>query len=974
MPPCLARVKWERRIGDTFTLGTQVWRIRKITHNDVLVVPTEATPGIFPFWRAEDQNRDWHFSERILHFLETLNVRLGEPDLQATLTRDYHLDKTAAAELIAYLRRQKEATKKDLPHRHHVLIEHVAEPQCADKGDQVIIHTLWGGRINRPFSLALHAAWEEKFKEPLEIFQNNDCLLLELPRGVSAGEVLPLVTPENLERLLRQSLEKSGFFGAKFRENAGRALLLPRADFKRRLPLWLNRLRAKKLLETVQAYPDFPIVLETWRTCLQDEFDLANLERLLDEIRTGQIKLTETTSAAASPFADGLVWKQTNTYMYADDSPLSGTASRLSQDLIKEVLFSSRLRPRIPRTLVETLEGKLKRTAPGYAPRSADDLLDWVKERQFIPLPEWSTLLSAMDRDHHLPSEEVLPPIARKVVAVQLPGASVAAISAVENLARIAQAFKIPPLDLDRRDVVSGGPWSGRADRRVQRILHPTGHPETDDRDEAALPEIFLQWLSFYGPVRRSFPKKIMGLDETTLDEVLAGLAESEEIIVDTLSEDAAEPEICDRENLEILLRMARKSRQPSFRALGIDHLPLFLAAWQGLAAPGREEDDLRNRLDQLFGYPATADAWEKQILPARLLPYRAAWLEGLVQVSDLVWFGCGAKRMSFAFADDLELFTDRDKVPRGANETAEELARLLPGAIGRYNFMDIVRFSGMDSRAAAEALWDLAWRGLVTNDAMAVLRQGILTDFAPAAEKRGNGRPSRSAYNRWSATRPFAGNWYMIGNNGMERDPVAEAELVKDRVRQLFRRYGLLFRELLVHELPMLQWASIFKTLRIMELSGEILSGYFFEGPPGLQFISPEAFRFLNEPLPDESIYWMNATDPASLCGIGLEALKGLLPSRLPSTHLVYHGRRLVVISRRNGSRLEILSPPDAPYFPDYLAFFNVLLNREFSPEKIITVETINGRPALNSEYAGALKAFGFRGYYKGLELVKPY
>ena len=159
---------------------------------------------------------------------------------------------------------------------------------------------------------------------------------------------MTLVTPENLERLLRQTLEKTGFFGAKFRENAGRALLLPRSDFKKRLPLWLNRLRSKKLMEAVMTYPDFPILLETWRTCLQDEFDLENLKRLLEEIRRRRNKNHRGRHPAASPFADGLVWKQTNTYMYEDDSPLSGKASRLSQELLKEVLFSQRLRPRFP--------------------------------------------------------------------------------------------------------------------------------------------------------------------------------------------------------------------------------------------------------------------------------------------------------------------------------------------------------------------------------------------------------------------------------------------------------------------------------------------------------------------------------------------------------------------------------------------------------------------------------------------------
>ena len=305
---------------DTFTLGTQTWSIRQVTHNDVEVVPVAAKPGIVPFWRAEDLDRGWHFSERILLFLEAIQARLADPSLRYELGRDYFLDETAADELIGHLRRQREATGVELPHRHHLLIEHCRDLLNAADRRQVILHTLWGGRINRPLALALQAAWEEKYSDHLEIVENNDCLLLLPSREFAGADFFRLVTPENIERLLRRRvLETKGFFGARFRENAGRAMLLPRADFKRRLPLWLNRLRSKKLLEAVLPYPDFPILLETWRTCLQDEFDLDHLRELLEEIRSGQIKITEAITATPSPFAAGLIWKQTNTNMYEDE-------------------------------------------------------------------------------------------------------------------------------------------------------------------------------------------------------------------------------------------------------------------------------------------------------------------------------------------------------------------------------------------------------------------------------------------------------------------------------------------------------------------------------------------------------------------------------------------------------------------------------------------------------------------------------
>ena len=372
------------------------------------------------------------------------------------------------------------------------------------------------------------------------------------------------------------------------------------------------------------------------------------------------------------------------------------------------------------------------------------------------------------------------------------------------------------------------------------------------------------------------------------------------------------------------------------------------------------------------------AEAWEKHILPARLSPYSTAWLDSLMQTSDLMWFGCGSRKISFAFSEDLELFIEQDSRDRRIELPEEkalydEIERLFPEKIGKYSFFDIVRYSKLDSRTVTEKLWKLAWRGLVANDSFATLRKGIMTKFAPFTMKKEEGRPSRSAYNRWAASRPLSGAWYVIMGSALERerlppappdnfpagkfqpgqsdvkhapmsmvdesDAIDEAELAKDRVRQLFKRYGIIFRELLANEPPVLQWAKIFKALRLMELSGEIISGHFFEGIPGLQFMSHEAFRFLNQPLPEESIYWINATDPASLCGIKLESLKGRLPSRIPSIHLVFHGRRLVVISRKNGRALEYLVPSDDPHIPDYLSFQKVLLTREFSPERNITI-----------------------------------
>jgi ATP-dependent Lhr-like helicase len=356
-------------------------------------------------------------------------------------------------------------------------------------------------------------------------------------------------------------------------------------------------------------------------------------------------------------------------------------------------------------------------------------------------------------------------------------------------------------------------------------------------------------------------------------------------------------------------------------------------------------------------------------VLPARLATYSTAWLDSLMQTSGLSWFGCGEQRLSFAFPEELGLFREQEgdtQVPAAA------WGKLVPDPEGRYGFPTIRSLSGKPADSLSRELWMLAWQGAVSNDAFVAVRKGILNRFRPPAEEPG--RMRRSLASRWQAGVRSAGNWYGLPVEVPPPDPLEREETNKERVRVLLERYGIIFRELLLRELPPLQWQRLFRTLRIMELSGELLSGSFFHGIPGLQFISHEAFRMLTQGLSTDAIYWLNAADPVSLAGLGLEGLKDGLPPRIPGTHLVYHGTRLVVVSRRFGRELRIDVEPDDPHLPDYLAFFRILLSREFNPRKIISVERINGITAAESAYRQTLVAFGFQESYKGLELWRKY
>jgi len=427
---------WEARPGHTLTFGTQCWRVERITHNDVFVLPGRGTEQA-PFWRAEAQDRDFHFAEGLGRFLEEANDRLDNPAFLRALQRDAGLTPETAQSLRDYLARQQAHCGADLPHRHHLLIEHVHTAPAGHPGNQLVLHTLWGGRVNRPFALALQAAWEERFGDPVDAFTSDDAIFLVMAREVAGAEVLSLVQSARLEALLRKQLEGSGFFGARFRECAGRALLLSRTHRHQRMPLWVTRLRAKRLLAAVSRYPDFPILLEAWRTCLQDEFDMEALRTVLAELEAGAITWSEVRTLAPSPFAQTMSWRQMNQYVYIDDTPAGTAASHLRGDLLQEVVFSPDLRPAVPAAVAEAFRLKRQRLAPGYAPATPRDLLDWVKERLLIPWPEWQELLAAIRRDHGVDEAEILQGLERKLTILTPPRAAAPLVAATEHVPRL---------------------------------------------------------------------------------------------------------------------------------------------------------------------------------------------------------------------------------------------------------------------------------------------------------------------------------------------------------------------------------------------------------------------------------------------------------------------------------------------------------------------------------------------------------
>jgi ATP-dependent Lhr-like helicase len=713
----------------------------------------------------------------------------------------------------------------------------------------------------------------------------------------------------------------------------------------------MNRLRSQKLLSAVSRYEDFPILLETWRTCLVDEFDLVSLKQVLTELESGLVRWSEVNTSYPSPMAQHIVWRQTNQYMYMGDEPAGQMVSNLRDDLIRHVVLTPDLRPTISPELVTQFEQKRQRLAPGYSPEEPRELVDWVKERVAIPEAEWQALLDAMQRDHGIDLDGLLKAVDDRLMKIRPAGAGEPLVVALEGLGRVAYGM------------------SGTAEVPVTSILghpadkQPVTTPEAD-RDEV-LTTLLGEWLQFYGPIDPTTISITLGIDPDDLSMVLDDLADSQTVIAGQLVTGAVREQVCDSENFEVLLRLARRAAVPAFEARETEWLPFFLARYQGVGAPNGDVDALFRCLEHLRCLPLEAGLWEAEVLPARLHGYLPSWLDAIMQEGNLRWIGGEKRTVALGFEEDLPLLREE---AAGAAASEGGSKSIFPDALGRYDFSTLLQVTGLRPDELSDRLWHGVWRGQVTNDTFAALRKGIATRFAapriaPASERgrrssrRGLGRSSGVSFSRWRASMPFAGNWLLLPATPPPEDLLESEEQMKDRVRVLLDRYGILFRELIEREAPLFRWGKVFRALRLMELSGELLAGYFFKGIPGLQFMAPRAFQMLQGKLPENEVCWLNAMDPASLCGVQVEAFKGELPRRIAGNHMVYHGTRLVVVSQQNGRNLTINVPHYDQHLMEYLGFLRHLLSRQFQPLHRITIETINGEPATDSPYLAALK-----------------
>jgi ATP-dependent Lhr-like helicase len=1013
---------WERRIRDRFHFGGRGWQITAIGTESVEVTPLSIPADFIPFWHADTSFRSPRLTKRVLAILDRgvgsgdrrTGALRGCPPLRGEAEARGAEAGGGPPPLITFLDSQREA-QGDVPLSGgaNITVEIIDSPEMQGDFYTAVIHSFRGGAVNYPLALALAQELEETLGLRVESFSNDDAILLLIPRQGQAEELIrrALMSLNDSdtggisrgERLFRNRLEISGVFGANFREAAERSLLLPRAGFGKRTPLWITRQRSKRLFDAVSAEDGFPVTAEAWRSCLNDMFDMEGFRDLIISLNDGSVALSFFRSSTPSPFSRDLVRQETNSLMYEyderQDGQAGGRSATLSDKVIEEALGSASLRPALPQELVDSFTARLRRELSGWAPEDELSLCEWVKERIAVPLDEWESLCT------------ILPRALRQELFTEA--------GALQSYSRYFFRGPGSAGDHDRLIMIK------RNDTSVASVVHR----EWKSAWENEALTLLGPWLRYEGPVSLERIAEVFGVTANVAEQAVNALAEVEEVTRDVTVEMSDElpifdphfpisiPQspavsrqsslICDRENLEMLLRLSRRKARPTIKERPAALLIPFLALRQGLAGETRHTDAalLKIIAERLAGWPAPAKLWETEFCAARCNAYNGEIIDRGIREGRLVWYGRGKERIALCRPEDLDLVctnktTEYTELHGGKEKTDIKNSVKLRGnknlksthiteavSSGFFDrprdFWEIKEAMATEapvtSRACAEAIWREVWKGRLSADSLEPVRCGIengfnlkdgdIADNAAGLPASGFGgsprfpRVPRALRNRWKGGAPVRGEWFSLAIDNLPEaaDPFDEECRNRDRVRLLLARWGILCRALLEREAAPFTWSGLLPTMRRMELSGELAAGRFFAGINSLQFASPAIVRELENAESFNGLYWMNAVDPASPSGLDIEGFDDRIPGRLLSSRLYFRGEALIAVTNKNGKDQRIFIAPDDPDLAALIELFKIPRTRKVFPENKILVEHINDGEAALCEYAPAFRSAGF-------------
>jgi ATP-dependent Lhr-like helicase len=984
---------YESRVGDVFVLGASSWRIEDITPDRVLVTPAPGQAGKLPFWHGDTPGRPAELGRAIGAACREL-AAAGEQEATRRL-EEAGLDELAARNLIRYLAEQRAATGY-VPDDRTLVVERFRD----ELGDwRVVLHSPYGDRVHAPWALAIAARLRERYDGmDVQALHTDDGIIIRVPDSDEPPPTgIALIDPDDISDLVTAEVGASALFASRFRECASRALLLPRRQPGRRTPLWQQRQRSAQLLEVASQYPAFPIVLETVRECLRDVFDVPALTTLLRDIAARRVRVVEVETQTPSPFGKSLLFRYVGAFMYEGDAPLAERrAQALSLDpaLLAELLGQDGLRELLDPAVIADTERDLQHLSENRRCRDlegAADLLrtagpltaDEVAERCADPVAarDWLGELSA----------------ARRIIQVRIAGAPMWA--AIEDAGRLRDALGVPL---------------------------PVGVPEAFTQPVAdPLGDLVARYARTHGPFAADATAQRYGLGVAVVILALRRLAASGRVVEGEFlragAAGAGGTEWCDAEVLRLLRRRCLARLRKEAEPVPPEVLARFLPAWHGISVPGADKPGGGRRradagavlevIERLGGAPVPASALETLVLPGRVPGYSPAMLDELTSAGEIVWSGAGA----LPGGDGWLVLAPADGAPLLLPEPAEvSMTPLHTAVLEALAGGGALFFRMLSDRAAglldgpvptdaemADAIWDLVWAGLLTNDTLGPLRL-MLGSGAPrraAAPARAVPRPRPGRGGRYSFGRPsmpartgpptVSGRWSLLPPRD-DADPTLRAHAL---AMTLLDRHGVLTRGAVAAERITGGFAAVYPVLRAMEEAGQCRRGYFVEGLGGAQFalpgavdrmralggmggkVSPHERGGLGGSSPRGNTVVLAAADPAQPYGAALpwpdrpgETTSSHRPGRKAGALTVLVDGSLVLYVERGGRTL--LSWTDEP---ERLAASAAALAGAVRAGALgrLTVERADGeRAGGDSPLTQALEAAGFRPTPRGLRL----
>jgi ATP-dependent Lhr-like helicase len=1009
---------FESHPNETFILGASTWRITDITHDRVLVTPAPGEPGKMPFWKGDGPGRPLEFGRRIGAMVRELRA-LPQNAALARLVTEHDLDAGAAENLLRFLADQAEATGQ-VPDDRTIVVE-----RCRDElGDwRVCVLTPFGSRIHIPWAMAVAARIHAAGGPEVETLWGDDGFVLRFPDTDEPpdSDWILVEAAEAMQLVLRQ-LGSTALFAGRFREAAGRALLLPRRRADQRSPLWQLRKRSYDLLSVASRYPKFPLLLEAYRECLRDVFDMPALIEMLRAIEQRQVRVHVVETRKPSPFAASLLFSYVANFVYEGDAPLAerrAQALTIDQDQLRELLGDADLRELLDADAIAEVEEAAQCLAENYGARSADGIHDLCLKLGDLSREELARrvanaeLLSQVDR------------LVRSRRLLELRIAGEKRLVAAEDAARYRDGLGIPlPPGL------------------AVALLEPVAHPVL---------ELVRRYARTHGPFTLREAADRFALDAEAVESALKQLAHEGRVLEGGFRPGGIHAEWCDAEILRQIRRKSLAKLRREVEPVEQHTLARFLTHWQGLLAPRRTGpahlDALLDAIENLQGAPLAASLLETSILPARIADYTAAGLDTLIAAGEVAWTGVEPigehdGRIALFLADKMPLLAQQRPLVEPLSEREEKLLAVLEST--GASFFDPLHqaIGGGYPGETLDALWSLVWRGLITNDSLHALRAYIARpESARTPRRMQTGMVFRSrrttpptAQGRWAALAlraveslpqglkppdlitstigtaeavPFENNAGSLQASDMrgsgdrrylpsQETGATNAPTATERshalAMQLLHRYGVLLREQVAAENVPGGFSAVYDVLKALEESGRIRRGYFVGGLGATQFALPAAVDLLrqlrNEPPAEKPEFvQLAATDPANPYGAVLrwpelppmdedsETAPRIL-TRAVYAEVILRNGHLVAWLRRGNPNLLVFLPAEEPERSQTaagLAHFLCARGQErmrLNPHDGVLITTINGQPIAAHFMARFLMDAGFHAGPLGMHL----